>query len=208
MSAFGAPAIGIVDWYNFLRTVASGVGLQMCGYVIELLDHERARDRRLFAIVWWLGSVLNLFGVFILIFQTFASSTHQTLFYWNAAFFAVWFQTFGILANLAFRRYRQCADPYFVERWYILLSLSTKLAVFWLSFASYRYIVESNDWAPATPGVNWTAVRYCAAALPLAWVGAAAAYDAAAWGAARARERCTEVGPGVKLVAAWTELSM
>ena len=41
----------------------------MCGYIIELLDADSARDARVFRIVWWLGSVVNITGVGILLYQ-------------------------------------------------------------------------------------------------------------------------------------------
>lgn len=104
------------------------------------------------------------------------------MFYYNVIPFSIWFQTFGIVARLAFRRWRQFRDRYFAEKWYVILSLSTKVTVFWLNYSTYRGISEDNGWAPRTPGVNWNVVRWLASYLPLAGVLLAAGADAVAWG--------------------------
>lgn len=181
MGAFGSLNVGITSFYYFLKLVSSGVCLQLCGYIIELLDNENARDRRLFKLVWTLGTLLNIFTVAIMLYQIFASKTHQTVFYYNVVPFSLWFQTFGVVAQLAFNKWRQFADPLFAERWYIMLSLSTKLAVFWLSFSTYRQIAENNGFAAHTTSVNWTAVRFVASYLPLSIVFVAAVIDAFSW---------------------------
>lgn len=181
MGAFGSLNVGITSFYYFLKLVSSGVCLQLCGYIIELLDNDSARDRRLFKLVWMLGTLLNIFTVAIMLYQIFASKTHQTVFYYNVVPFSIWFQTFGVVAQLAFKKWRQFADPFFTERWYIMLSLSTKLAVFWLSFSTYRQIAEENGFAERTGGVNWTAVRFVASYVPLSLVFGAAVWDAVSW---------------------------
>lgn len=181
MGAFGSLNVGITSFYYFLKLVSSGVCLQLCGYIIELLDHENKRDRRLFKLVWTLGTLLNIFTVGIMLYQIFASKTHQTVFYYNVVPFSIWFQTFGVVAQLSFKKWRQFSDPLFAERWYMILSLSTKLAVFWLSFSTYRQIAEDNGFASRTRGVNWTAVRFSASYVPLALVAGAAVWDAVTW---------------------------
>ncbi|NDD31581.1 MAG: hypothetical protein EB084_25300, partial [Proteobacteria bacterium] len=183
MSAFGLVLMGETDFYLFLKQLSDGVALQFVGYVIELLDCDDARDRRLFDILWWvIGSNLNLVNVGILLYQIFASElgSNAHVFYENVVPFALWFNTFGIVAQLTFRRWRQFADPNFSEKYYIVLSLSTKVAVFWLGFGSYRQILESDDSIPRT-GVDWSAVRYSAITIPACFLLGYVAHDTWEW---------------------------
>ena len=191
MSAFGAVNSGIFSFPYFVKVIFSGFALQSCGYIIELLDNNNARDRRLFNIIWWvIGNALNLCGIGILLFQVFGSKTHGAfwLFVQNTLPFALWFQvcctsalvsfrleyshktqTFGLIARWSFSKWRQFSDPWFAEKWYVLLSLSTKVAVFWLSFATYRKIVEDNGFAKKS-NIDWNVVRFCAMSIPAGWV--------------------------------------
>lgn len=231
MSAFGSIAIGMHDFYFFLKMLSSGIALQSVGYVLENLstleERERLKDMyiklkdeyiklkgdydndaetilvlrnstfvlrdvardlkkregRLFNLLWWLvGFFLNISSVLTLLWQTFASDLGDALWLYvaNSVPFALWFNTFGYIAQQSYRRWRQFADPYFVEKYYILLSLSTKVAVFWLSFGTFRQITESNG-AISSSGVNWPAVRYCAMLLPALWLVTYAIFDAIQW---------------------------
>ncbi len=108
--------------------------------------------------------------VVVLVTQVFASDTGTAkhLYGVNAAPLAFWFQTFGLLAGLAYNKYRIFKYDYIVEEWYIILSISSKITVFWVEFATFRKILEDNG-APAL-GVNWDACRYVAFALPFVFV--------------------------------------
>ena len=140
--------------------------------------------------MWWvIGSNLNLVNVGILLYQIFASDlgSNAHVFYENVVPFAVWFNTFGIVAQLTFRKWRQFADPNFSEKYYIVLSVSTKVAVFWLGFGSYRQILENNHSIPRT-GLDWAAVRYSAIAIPACVLLGYVAYDAREWRRVRVTE--------------------
>jgi hypothetical protein len=187
MTTIGSVAIGIDDFYYFIRNITAGVVLQFFGYILELIDpgeigDKHAPGRRLAGILWNVATILNLSAVFNLLYQTFASNTHNNLhlFIENTIPFAIWFNTFGIIAWFAFTRYKQFVDRYFVEKYYILLSLSTKVAVHWLSFGTYRYIAESEGFVSKL-GVNWTAVRWSAIFVPAIPVVASAVMDARQW---------------------------
>jgi hypothetical protein len=183
MSAFGLLIVGANDFYLFLKILTNGVALQAIGYCIELLNCNRAEDVRLFNVLWWVvGFNLNIINVFILLYQAFASDLGSALhiYYENIVPFFFWFQTFGVVASLAFWRWRQFADPNFCEKYYLLLSLSTKIAVFWLGFGSFRKILEDNG-SVSHAGVNWDAVRYCAMVLPASVLVVSAWYDATSW---------------------------
>jgi hypothetical protein len=185
MSTFGVVAIGVLDFYYFLRGLASGVCLQALGYLIELLGElpeSKVRDRLYRIIFFGLGQLLNLPMIAILLYQTFGSKTHGALrlFLENALPLAFWFNTFGVVTQLSYNKWRQFGDPYFAERWYILLSLSTKLAVFWVSFGTFKKITEDNGFS-AKAGVDWDAVRYSAMSLPFGIVFLFALSDARAW---------------------------
>jgi Heliorhodopsin len=192
MSCFGSIAIGINDFYYFLKLVFSGVCVQLLGYGIETLDlmTDAQLKTRLFNLLFYgLGQLLNLPSIAILLYQIYASKTHGAfwLFLENTLPFALWFNTFGIICQCNFKKWRQFQDPYFTERWYIVLSLSTKIAVFWLSFGTFKKIAEDNGYSDKA-GVNWNAVRYSAMSVPAAWVIAYALYDGMVWSAASAAE--------------------
>ena len=180
MSAFAGINIGIADFYYFVRQYSEGFALQMCGFLLELLDSSIDKDKRLANVVWNIGSLLNVAGVGILLYQIFASKPHTNLFYYNVAPFAIWFNTFGIIAWLTFRKYKQFADPYFSERWYIILSLSTKVSVFWLGFSTFKSITESKGFSNRT-GVDWAVIRYTSAYGLLGFVACIAIYDYYQW---------------------------
>ena len=178
MMSFGSVALNANDFYFFLRSVSAGIALQCCGWCIEVLDCDNYRDMRLYKVLWFaIGFNLNFVGVIVLMAQTFGSSLGKTIWYFveNTVPFALWFQTFGAVAEYTFRRRWQFRDSYFSEKYYILLSLSTKVAVFWLSYGTYRQILEGNGVLEATPGINWLAVRIVAIILPavalIAYIG-------------------------------------
>jgi hypothetical protein len=91
MSAFGAFGVGIDSFYYFVKALSNGVALQMCGYILELLDCDSPRDKRLASIVWNLATALNLTSVGIMLYHIFASKTHTDVFYYNVVPFALWF---------------------------------------------------------------------------------------------------------------------
>jgi len=80
--------------------------------------------------------------------------------------FAIYFNTFGVISWLSFKRSGPFASPSYTEAWYIALSLSTKTAVFFLGFSTYRGLEEDRGFASRTPGVDWTSVRFVASYLP------------------------------------------
>jgi hypothetical protein len=167
MSAFGALNIGLNSFPYFLSLLSAGVALQVIGFVIELLDKNSARDAALFSLLWMQGTLLNLTNVGVLLFQLFASKTHTDVFYYNVLPFAVLFNTFGAVARASFKKWRRFAEDEYTERAYILLSLSTKVAVFWLSFSTFRELIEARGFAPRA-GVRWDVVRWFSAVGPLA----------------------------------------
>lgn len=166
MAAFGNLNIGITDFYLFLKVLCTGVALQMIGFVLELLDHKDALHARVAGILWNQATLLNLVNIFIILFQVFASSTHTTIFYWNVIPYSIYFNTFGIVSWLSFKRSGPFASASYTEAWYIALSLSTKFAVFFLGFATYRGLEEDRGFADKTPGVDWNVVRLMASYLP------------------------------------------
>jgi len=142
----------------------------------------RARRASLFKVCFGVGLLLFFPHIGILLYQINASETHSagTLFTENTVPFALWYSTFCIVSVLNYLKWRQFGDAKFTERWYILLSLSTKLAIFWLTFGTFRKISEGGGFArPA--GVNWDTVRYSAMAVPAGVVALYALYDAHAW---------------------------
>lgn len=170
MSSFGALNIGIDSFPYFVTLLSSGVALQLCGYIIETLDCKVPKDVNLFHIIWMQGTFLNLTNVGILLYQLFGSSTHTTVFYYNILPFTILFQTFGFVARCSFFKWRNFKDDAFTEESYVILSLTTKVAVFWLGFATFRELVEQRGFVERTQGVRWDVVRWVFATVPLAFV--------------------------------------
>ena len=167
LSAFGGLNIGLNSFPYFLANLSSGVALQVIGFAIETLDARSARDRTLFYILWYQGSLLNITQVGVLLYQLFASKTHTNIFYFNVLPFSVLFNTFGFVARASFMKWSRFADDVYTEKAYIALSLSTKVAIFWLSFSTFRSLIEDRGFAPKT-GVRWDVVRWTSASLPIA----------------------------------------
>jgi len=170
LSAFGGLNIGLNSFPYFLAVLSSGVALQVIGFVIEMLNKDDPRDAQVFSLLWMQGTLLNITNVGVLLYQLFASKTHTTLFYYNILPFAVLFNTFGFVARASFKKWQRFASDEYTERAYIVLSLSTKVAVFWLSFSTFRTLIEDRGFAPRTRGVSWEAVRWTSAVGPLAFI--------------------------------------
>jgi hypothetical protein len=182
ISVWAHLIIGNDSFYFFLLLIASGVALQGFGLVIEKLDYSNLRDRNIATILWNMATITNIAPVVVLLLQLFASKTHNiNIIAYNIFPYTIWFQTFGIVSWLGFMKYHQFADKYFQEKWWLILSLSTKVTLFWLGFATYREIGVNQGWTAPTPGINWTTVRFTASYLPLSIVFAVAVNDALEW---------------------------
>lgn len=167
LSAFGNLNLGITDFYIFLTMLSSNIAIQAIGYVLEILDGRDNFQKRLSRILWWQATLINVTHVAFLLYQLFSSKTHTTVFYYNVLPYTILYQTFGIVAKLNFNRTGPFAHASYTEFFYILLSLSTKLAVFWLGFSTFRGIEETRGFAAHTKGVDWDAVRNVASYGPL-----------------------------------------
>jgi len=185
ISLWAHLVIGNDSFYVFLLLIGSGVALQATGLILEKLDNTQKKDRNIASILWNAASLTNIMPVVILLYQLFASKTHNIgIIAYNIFPYTIWFQTFGIVSWLGFMKYRQFANIYFQEKWWLILSLSTKVTLFWLGFATYREIGVNQGWTAPTPGVNWRTVRFTASYLPLSIVVVVALRDAWSWRAA------------------------
>ena len=191
MAAFGNLNIGISDFYLFLKVLCTGVALQMVGFVLELLDHKDPLHARIAGILWNQATLLNLVNIFIILFQVFSSSTHTRVFFWNVVPYSIYFNTFGVVSWLSFKRSGPFESAAYTEAWYIALSLSTKFAVFWLGFSTYRGLEEDRGFAAHTPGVNWNSVRFVAGYLPSSLLVVVAVWQ---WGVWRSRAKVAPEG--------------
>lgn len=170
MASFGNVNIGMTDLYYLFKTFALGIILQVCGYIIELLDSKSndPRDQILFTVVYWvIGYIANFANVALILYQIFASNLHSELhlFIENTLPFAFYFSLFGIVCRYSYYKRGLWEDPWFAEKYYVLLSWSTKIAVYWLGFGTYRRILQDQGYAGSA--VNWNVVRYMAIALPI-----------------------------------------
>lgn len=187
LASFGNIAIGITDFYVFVRNISCGVILQGLGYLIELITPLRKDSKvpalRLYrALYYFQGLLNNLPFVGILLYQTFASKTHDAfhIFLENSFPLAFWYNTFGVICQMSFFEWRQFVDPKFTEKWYIILSISTKVTIFWVEFATFKKIVEDNGVASSS-GVDWDIIRYISLSVPFAVVLFAGLRDWMEW---------------------------
>ena len=184
MSSFGGVNMGMNDFFYLMKTFALGVILQTCGYLIELLDStsDDRRDKIFFNVLYWIvGYISNFVSVGLMLGQLFASKLHSELhlFIENSLPFAFYFSLFGIVCRYSYQKRGLWIDPWFAEKYYIVLSWSTKIAVFWLSFGTYRKIIA--DLGFGSSGINWDAVRYCAIAIPFVPLAIIFVYDMIRW---------------------------
>lgn len=187
LASFGNLAIGIIDFYVFVRNVFCGITLQGLGYMIELLGPYRLNSQmpavKIYrGLYYFQGLLNNLPFVGILLYQTFASTTHGAfnIFLENTFPLAIWYNTFGVICQMSFYEWRQFVDPKFTEKWYIILSVSTKITIFWAEFATFKKITEDNGVVPSS-GIDWDLVRYLSLSVPAGTVLCTAIYDAMAW---------------------------
>lgn len=195
MSAFGNLNLGIFDFYYFIKNFSETAAVMLCGLIIELLDQDK-KDERIAGIVWNTATVLNVTSVFVILFQIFSSKPHNNFFYYNTIPYSIWFQTFGIIAWQAFKKRGFFADNNYSEKWYILLSLSTKISVFWLGFSTFKQISIETHVAAPTKGVNWKVVRYFSSYFLLGFIALYALYEYNRWqvvkGGSASRRRLSE----------------
>lgn len=170
MVCMGNLDIGITDFYFFLKTIASIVAIMIVGHIIELLDSRDPLQKRVANIVWTQATLLNLVSISILLTQVFGSKTHTNVFLMNVVPLALLFQTFGVVSMCSFMRSGRFRSPAHTEAWYLVLSLTTKVAVFWIGFATFRGIIEDRGFAGKTAGVNWDAVRWFFSVGPLVFI--------------------------------------
>jgi hypothetical protein len=166
LSAFSNLNIGNASFYYWLKMVGDGLILQSFGLLLERLDFADKTQFMVANFVWKQAFVLNLVPVAVLLYQVFRSKVHTSIFYYNVVPYALWYQTFGVVAWERFLRSGNFASKWHTEMWYIILSLSTKLVVFWLGFGSFREISVNNGWAQPTPHVNWGSLRWSFAFVP------------------------------------------
>lgn len=83
--------------------------------------------------------------------------------------YAVYFISFGINSLLRAFNVSEWKSFLFAEEVYAVLSLTSKLSIFWLAVAATRRALERNG-RDEKSGVDWDAVRYCAMALPLSFL--------------------------------------
>ena len=170
MSSFGLLSLGASDFYLWLKVLTSGVCLQMIGFVIELLDHEDKLHARIAGLLWSQASLLNIVNIVIILVQVFASSTHTSTLLYNAIPYAFYFNTFGIVSWLNFKKAGPFQSNVYSQQWYLRLSLLSKLSIFWIGISTFRGLSEDRGFVPRTSNVNWDSVRLTASYLPLSLI--------------------------------------
>jgi len=170
LSAFGNLNIGISSFYYWLKSLSDGVILQSTGLLLERLSRADRAQLMVGNFVWKQATLLNITTVAALLYQVFRSKVHTNIFYYNVVPYSIWYQTFGFVAYQRFKRIGNFKDAFHTEVWYVILSLSTKVTLFWLGIASFREISVDNGWAQPTPGVSWASVRWSFAFVPFGLV--------------------------------------
>lgn len=172
--AFEALYLGMSDFNIFVSYIAANAAVQMVGFILEILDSDVPVQNRVGGLLWTQASILNTANVALLLYQVFASKTYTNIFYYNVVPFALLFNTFGVVAWLNFKKRGFFRSPEYTELWYIALSVTTKFAIFWLGYSTYRGLQEERLFASRTRGINWDTVRITASVLPISVVAVAA----------------------------------
>ena len=170
MNLFGAVSLGIQDVYVLFKLAFEGVALQMCGWVLEKLDARVPKEAFVGSIIMIIGFILNLSTTALYIWTISASTLHTWSFVLNVLPFAFYFSTFGYVSSQSFFRRGPFYDNVFTEKAYLLLSLTTKLAIFWISLTTYLSVLQDKGLMPRSNLVGTTldlsAVRVVATVLP------------------------------------------
>jgi hypothetical protein len=170
-----AVASGVTDADAFAFAVALSVGLQACGLALDLLprEHPPAGLRPLLLCVGFLNVAALFWQIARHAFTN--SSPHgapESAKKVSLAF-GVYYFSFGVVATLRAYGVGLWRSAAFTEYTYAVLSLSSKTAVFWLSFAGIKLMLNFLRPAEADHGLDWFAVQVAAAAAPAAVAAAA-----------------------------------
>ena len=174
-------ACGITDEDAFAFAVALCVGLQACGLGLEYAQRG-AREVLLFvgflnvaALFWQIAR--HAFGE---ISPPGAPRSARKV----AVAYGVYYFSFGVAAALRAYSVGLWASAAWTEFAYVILSLASKSAVFWLSFAGIKQMINFLEPYSADNSADWVVIQVAAAVAP--GVAAAFALSAGAWLALRA----------------------
>jgi hypothetical protein len=192
-------ACGITDEDAFAFAVVLSVGLQACGLGLELLPRgsgSGAREVLLFvgflnvSVLFW-QIARHAFG------QVSPPGAPRSARKVSVAY-GVYYFSFGVAGALRAYEVGLWRSPAWTEFTYVVLSLASKTAVFWLSFGGIKQMINFLQPARADASADWAAVQTTAAVAP--GVAAAAAFAGGAWLDARVR---ASKPPGARAAGQW-----
>jgi hypothetical protein len=166
LGATNVVATGGNDVTLLALTCVAGVALQACGYISELAWQPAPALSRLVVVVNITGFLLFGGGVGVIMHQIMNSTNVAPVWHQQTAAYGIYFASFGLNSVLRSLNAGAWGSFAWTERVYLVLSVTSKTSLFWLSTAGTRQVLEDRGLLPATPGVNWDAVRYSAMVLP------------------------------------------
>ena len=147
-----------------------GVALQICGYILEKLDSSQKNDIVIGCCTMVIGFFLSLSTSAVFTWTIIASKYHTWSFILNILPYVFYFSNFGFVASKNFFKQGPFANQEFTEKAYIILSVTTKLAIFWLSLSTQLEVLQSNGFMQASQiagmTIDWFAVRMISTVLP------------------------------------------
>lgn len=171
-------ATGGNDIILVVVVIGSSVGLQACGALSEYawvppkaergrVDDTDNKGKVIMNVVALVQGCILLFTVVGAIAAQIGESGNVDPIWRNqVAAYSIYFSTFGINALLRAINFGRWKDFVWTETVYTVLSVCSKVSLFWMATAATRQVQEERQFAPRTAGVNWDVVRYSAMILP------------------------------------------
>ena len=170
MTLTNLVATGGNDVATFVVATGSSVALQACGFVSELAWRPRgAPDLRMDAtnvVVNVQGFILLFTVIGIVMAQVANNENTDRIWVHQTGVYSVYFASFGINSALRAFSIGPWSDFLWTETVYMVLSVTSKTTLFWLSTGATRQVLENRKFAKDTAGVHWDAVRLCAMIIP------------------------------------------
>lgn len=162
------------DFMLFIVVLGSSVALQVCGYQSEVFWQpvvERPWNSKFLTLLVTQLQGYILLGTVIgaVVAQSTSNDNGDQAWRDQTGIYAAYFISFGINSLLRAFNVSEWKSFLFTEEVYAVLSLTSKLSIFWLAVAATRRALERNGRIEQA-GVDWDAVRYCAMSLPLAFL--------------------------------------
>jgi hypothetical protein len=180
LTATAAVDSGVDDQDAFAFLIALSVGMQACGLGLDLLPRSPPPRgaRETFLGVGFLAVVTILWRIISHTTSELRPPGAPSISRRVSVAYGVYYLSFGAAATLRAYDAWLWRSPAWTEFAYVVLSVSSKTSVFWLSFAGIKDMINYLEPSRQDTSASWSAVQTAAEVLPA--LGAATALAAAA----------------------------